>query len=197
MLLLLPLLLSLPACELTPPTILPVTLVSTVKVAPYPVYGTTGPEVRDFIEEKAPVPSPERTGGLHFDAYTSWRLGWSYREIETVGLCHLSAAEVKLTVIEVIPEWTPPEGTPAALVARWEAYAAAIRAHEDQHKDIAVEAGEAVVAAVTGLPGAPTCEAARAAFDDAAQAVLDTYKARQAAFDRETDHGANQGVKFP
>jgi len=185
------------ACELPPPATPPLPLALTVKVAPYPVYGATGAEVRDFIEQKAPVPSPERTGGLHYDAYTSWRIGWSHSEVQAGGRCYVSGAQVTLTVIEVVPQWAPPEGTPAALVARWSAYDAAIRGHEDRHRDIAVAAGHAVVAAVTGLPGAERCEAASAAFDDAARAVLTEYKARQAAFDVETNHGANQGVVFP
>jgi predicted secreted Zn-dependent protease len=94
-----------------------------------------------------------------------------------------------------LPRWTPPSDAPAALVAQWKQFLAALETHEIGHKDISGRAARDVLTAIRRL------DAMCSSFNVEATRVTDGIVARlrveQASYDARTRHGATQGATFP
>jgi len=135
--------------------------------------------------------------GHHWDAYTKWDVHWSYPYSTTVGGCATGPVEVEVEVVFVLPQWDDPEKGPVDLAQRWNTYLAALQRHEDGHKDIAVEAGCEVLRALDSLAVYASCSELEQTADAIAESTLELYRQHEDTYDRQTDHGAMQGVGFP
>jgi predicted secreted Zn-dependent protease len=188
--------LLLAGCQPPPQPEPPRPLQVTEKVAEFPVYGEDKDAIRRWMKTKTPVPPPEQMGGLHVDAYTSWTITWRAAHLEGDGGCYPSGLTVEATIVEVLPTWAPQEGAPEALVSDWGRYAQAVRAHEDGHRDIALEGAQAALDVLSALGPQPDCAALSAAINRAGNASVAGTRARQVAYDEETGHGSRTGATF-
>ena len=109
-----------------------------------------------------------RLGPNGYWAYTKTNWRWD-------GQCNMT-----FTATITMPELTDRFLLDAAELAEWDRMIAALRAHEDQH----VEIGRGWAAAIK----ATGCDASKL------DAINAKWRAREQAFDRDTDHGATLGV---
>jgi predicted secreted Zn-dependent protease len=154
----------------------------------YAIDGSTEEELRAEMD---------RLGPSGFDAYTEWHVLWSYSYSETEDSCSALTVTVVVAIIFKLPRWDAPARAPPDLVDKWHAYVAALQAHEDGHKDIAIEAATQVRRVLQALPVYPTCDELDRAANAAGERVLDQHRQREQAYDRTTQHGATQGARFP
>jgi predicted secreted Zn-dependent protease len=151
----------------------------------YEVTGSTAGQLRDVIALLGP-----RRGGRTFVACTDWVVTWSYVRAEGPEGFRVGDATVDVEVTLVIPRWRPPRSAGADLIATWQDDLAALAAHEAGHRDLAIEAGCAIRAALDALGPAPSREALDEDARSRAAAILEEYRARERAYDEATGHGA-------
>jgi predicted secreted Zn-dependent protease len=167
-------------------------LTTSVHTTTYPVYGITANELRQYMD----VHGPDCESAKH-DGCTQWYIALSYRYRGKDGTCSVSEVHVSTQVTVTLPAWEPSEGTSQTLIDQWQAYMDALRMHEQGHVAIALASGEELLATLRALPSAPSCDALQARVSDITEGVLDECRAQHVAYDKQTDHGATQGARFP
>jgi predicted secreted Zn-dependent protease len=68
--------------------------------------------------------------------------------------------------------------------------------HEQGHRQIGLEAGQAVERELMAL-AADRCDLLRLRASELAQSILRTHQLRNSDYDHQTSYGRKQGVKFP
>jgi predicted secreted Zn-dependent protease len=161
----------------------------TVEVVYYDVAGASADELRAQLDLHGP------TGQQ--DAYTDWWVQWRYDRVQAANGCELRSLAVTLDVTFTFPRWSPPDDAAPGLRERWEDYLAALRVHEEGHKEIALRAANEIAAALSSLPASPSCAELEQAADGTGERILERYRQQELSYDRQTDHGATQGARFP
>jgi predicted secreted Zn-dependent protease len=129
--------------------------------------------------------------GLHL---SQWRYGYEYRS--SPGLCRLTEAQVLLRSVIITPEWTNVSTAPQELSRGWRPFVAALRTHEEGHRNRAKALGVFLWQALLGLE-ASSCDELERRVRDTAESVLADGREAQLAYDRDTGHGSTQGAVWP
>lgn len=170
-----------------------------------------GPSIHDTVEyhdiagdtEQALVAAlkkisyAETSGDRFFAANTHWRIRWNFRVESDGRTCRLSSASTELEVDMNLPRWKPPSNAAPALVKRWNEFAAAVRKHEDGHRDIAIAAAREIESGAKKEPPQRACEALKKKLSRAADATLREFRGKEDSYDVTTMHGRTQGATFP
>ena len=154
------------------------------EISYYDIEGTTEEELRAQLDEMGPVDS----SGYKGDALAEWNISWNWPGYGS-GDCDLSQAEVSYEVKVLFPRWNPPEDASNNLVLKWFNYTYRLTKHEQGHVDFVVGNYGDVLEAIQGA----NCETA----DAAAETAVEQFRAFDLEYDRQTDHGATQGARFP
>lgn len=162
-------------------------------IAYYDLVGTTGRDIRNELKLKGPV----NKHGERSDALTRWDVSYHYTLRESERACRVESFAAELKVDILLPRWTPTEKTPSRLIEDWTAYSTALKRHEDRHYQLAVEAAHELERRLATLTGTRGCDALARSLDRGADQVLAEYDFKQAQFDLDSDHGANEGVILP
>jgi predicted secreted Zn-dependent protease len=99
----------------------------------------------------------------------------------------------ELDLVMTLPRWSPPPGTPADLVSRWERYVAALRVHEEGHLEHG-RGAERELRSWSAAFVAPDCAALDQALSQRFAGILADYQARDREYDARTEHGRSQGA---
>jgi len=158
----------------------------------FTVNGETSLQLSSEIDAKGPVGED----GRRSDGYTRWRMSWNFGMNSDTAGCGVSRVAVDLDIHMTLPRWDMPSGATPQLIARWNRYLAALRMHEDGHRQRA-EAAADELRRTLARERAPDCRTLENRLDSMANALLAKLRARQAAYDRETKFGQNQGVRRP
>ena len=130
-------------------------------------------------------------------ANTRWRLRWNLSVQPGKGSCRLLSATAELDVEMNLPRWNAPDGARPDLVKRWDRFAAAVRKHEDGHRDIAIDAVREVADRLHNVTTGRDCAALRKSLGRIAEATVREYRKNEDSYDVTTMHGRAQGVAFP
>ena len=158
----------------------------------YLVSGIDSHSIHQSVLQNGPVGH----NGERFHAYTEWKLNWSYRWLESAARCRLTQLAVAVEINYMLPALESSEIISEPLKTGWERYFQALWWHEQQHKDYAIAAAQALEKSLLELPAQP-CSEFQTALAVTAQQVLEDYQKREKTFDLETSHGINQGVILP
>ncbi|GAB4500496.1 MAG: hypothetical protein Fur0035_00360 [Anaerolineales bacterium] len=171
------------------------TVHSTSAVRYYDIQGSSASKLRQQMSALGP---PDPKSGQIFDARTDWEIAWRfYYQRSLTGGCSIARAEVDVNLTFTFPRWLAPADAAPGLIKKWESYQQALKAHEQQHADLAIAGGEEIYNAILAVPPAATCPDLENAANAAARQRFDQIQARQEAYDSETNHGATQGAVFP
>ncbi|XGV98454.1 MAG: DUF922 domain-containing protein [Leptolyngbya sp. BL-A-14] len=163
--------------------------------APYKIQGKTAAELRSQMNQLGPMNQDE---GKRFDASTLWDLDAQFTAGGKKGVsCKVKTVTVTVKTTFNLPEWTPPDGTPQALIDRWKKHLAALQTHEEGHKQLGIDAGNDLLAQLKAMPAAPSCDAINKVAAQKRDAVKASFKQKHKAYDASTKHGATQGAVFP
>lgn len=147
----------------------------------YRVTGANPAAIRESMNRR------RRAEHRSYDAVTHWRIAWKW-DRDSDGNCLLAAARVQFKATVRMPSLVR-QGVPGEVLAEWDAYHAALRAHEAGHARNGYEHLEPVRAALRNA----TCTTASAA----ARAVIEQASQADRAYDRDTEHGVRTGAVFP
>ncbi len=150
----------------------------------YEIEGSSETDLRAQMDEFGPVDF----SGFKSDAVTEWYIFWDWPGFGSDG-CSLNEAVVSYKVKIIFPHWMPPAGAPNNLLVKWFNYTYKLANHEKGHVDHLVANYQSVLDAIKGA----TCGSA----DTAAKAALELLRAFDLEYDRQTEHGAIQGARFP
>jgi predicted secreted Zn-dependent protease len=161
----------------------------------YRVGGRTPEELTTSLRRRADALLPDILDEQHFGQH-AWTVqtGWDELLDPDHG-CGAAEIRVHATSMVVVPSWVPDEGVDSGLVDVWECYAAALTAHEENHRAIARAGLDEMTAAFGSLVPVPTCSAMDAAISDVREAVMADVRERQLAYDVESDHGRNEDCR--
>jgi predicted secreted Zn-dependent protease len=160
-------------------------------------YRVAGDSAQDIFQQMRALGPIDESTGERFDGYTRWNTSWNYG-VESAGRrCGLAKADVSLDVVITLPKWEPGPAARHRLVAGWPTYLSKLEAHEQGHRSIAVQAAEAVHDALATADPQPTCKQLMDELDRVAKEALEQYRQANRDYDRDTDHGAKEGVKLP
>ncbi len=159
----------------------------------YDIHGDSAAELRQQMSRLGP---PDRDG-RRYDAYTKWYVAWHFTYREVGGSCRIERVTTSVDVTYTLPRWRAPRTATPELRAHWDRYLAALQAHEHGHRDFGVHSAREVEQQLQSLPAHGSCRELEAAANAAGHRVLDKFRARELAYDRDTRHGATQGAVFP
>jgi len=112
------------------------------------------------------------------------------------GRCAVTQVRTTMTGDVLMPRWSNRQGASPDLVARWDRYEAALRAHEEGHLDNGREFADALVTDLRGVPPAADCGALDRDVHARFERLLRQYKQKDVDYDQRTQHGRTQGAVF-
>lgn len=147
----------------------------------YAINGTTGAELYASIGANG----PRLAGGRSAIAFTAFELKWHRDYRRNGSACVLESAKPFPTITTTLPK--PAAKLPAATQAKWDAFAAGIRAHERQHGIMIRELAAEIARITVGFrqENDPGCTAIRKAILPSLKAASDRHRERSRAFDRD------------
>jgi len=147
----------------------------------YAISGATGRALYESIGERGPR---IRDGAASAVARTDFDLKWGRDYVADGKACVLAAARPFLTVTYTLPR--PAQKLPPDVAARWQAFIAAIRAHEAVHGNYIEEMAQEIYDTTVGFrqEDDPGCKAIRDAIQVPLKAAYARYKAKNAAFEQ-------------
>jgi predicted secreted Zn-dependent protease len=159
----------------------------------YAITGSTPVELRREMNSKG----PRGDDGRRFDGFTRWLVSWRYRYNNTGRGCTIASVTTSVKITITLPEWRNANDGDSATREQWSRYLAALERHEQGHRRHGVAAGHEVDQAIAELPPASTCDALGANANALGASILRKYNQLDLDYDRDTDHGATQGARFP
>ncbi len=158
----------------------------------YTVMGRSAAELRSQLNRLGP-----RSGdGKIYDANTHSELSWQHTFQTSLDGCRISAADIRLAVVYVMPRWADYSSGSRELRDSWDRFIGNLTIHEQGHRDVGMQVAADLERELLGMRGRYCDELGRAA-DEAARSALKTLMDRNREFDDRTRHGADQGAVFP
>ena len=161
----------------------------------YNVAGSSAQEIRVNINA-SPARPKDQNSGTATDANTAYTFNFRWTTAAAVGGCRATTVSAAFGVEFTYPRWVAPPSPPALLVSQWNAYVAALQAHESGHELNGIDATNDAYAAIKALSVA-SCADFNAAAEAAIHAASARSKQADVSYDATTNHGATQGARFP
>jgi predicted secreted Zn-dependent protease len=157
----------------------------------YEVRGATAQDLQRAIGTFGPVSQQDKTRRY---AHCSWRLTWNYTFKTERGQCVVDKLKVKVSAVITFPKWSNPEAGNAELREKWNQMSRALRKHEDGHKENGVRVANDIARHFRGMPPEPECAVLGQKLNALGNRTIEESRALDAAYDRATNHGVNDGA---
>lgn len=164
----------------------------TLRTDYYRIDGNSVPSIRDALDRHGPVGED----GKRYHGYTTWHVSWTFTHAPAGNACVIRSVRVDTDTVMTLPQLAETGTLPGSVKTKWETYSAALRLHEDGHRQIAISAAREVERRLSRLGSSGGCKALESEANRVAQAILSDFRARERDYDRSTDHGATQGARF-
>lgn len=136
--------------------------------------------------------SPVRENGKTFMGNTLWTVKWDMEwRSRANGQCAMEKVRTHLHSVITLPQAVLKDAEDAQ---RFDAFLAALRAHEQEHVDIARDAARAIDERLQRMPAMASCDQLEDAANALGQTLLEEARQRGVDFDRKTGHGKTQGA---
>ena len=157
----------------------------------YAIYGDSSNALRKEMNRKGVT-----VNGQRFDAETRWNVNWRFNNVLDDNGCRITQAQVTLDIRMTLPEWKDRAAAKPKLQQRWDHYYRALVAHEEGHARFGRQAAQGIQALLPTLSAAD-CHTLNRLANDKAMGVINRYAEQERAYDRDTNHGMNDGAIFP
>jgi predicted secreted Zn-dependent protease len=131
--------------------------------------------------------------GLGHVARTRWHVGWKYA-FEESGTCRLKDFRVAVSATIRMPRWVDRDAASPADRRTWDTFDAAMRKHEEGHRENGIHAGQELAREIPGVGPRGDCGQLKAAIEQTANRIIAKYGEADADYDRVTNHGLTQGA---
>lgn len=163
------------------------------KLIYYDIVGNNATDLRRELDANGPFDED----GKRYDGHTEWRVTWTYSDVPTEEGCKFTEIGVSVDGTIALPRWVGGEDASNALSRKWQNFLAALRLHEDGHYALGVRAAKEIEDLGQSFHVSGNCSTIGKAFNDQAGSILEKYKAMNALYDHDTNHGQTQGAEFP
>lgn len=161
-------------------------------------YAIKGDTTSELISQMATLGPYDKNEERRFQGFTQWSVRWNYEMSQQAdGTCSLETPTVALEVQMTLPEWEPKRHADHLLVQDWPVFLAKLTEHEMGHRANGVRAAFAVRDAIAAVAPMADCGQLASAVDEAGNAAIAQFNKADAEYDRQTEHGAKQGVRLP
>lgn len=158
----------------------------------YTITGRSAAELRGQMDRLG----PRSEDGKVYDANTRSELQWSYQYRTDLDGCRIASADVRLSVVYVMPRWADYGSAPRDVRDNWDRYLVRLTAHEQGHRDVSLQVAEDFERELLAMRGR-YCEDLGKAADEAGKGKQRELRDRNRSFDDRTRHGADDGAVFP
>jgi predicted secreted Zn-dependent protease len=158
----------------------------------YTVTGRSVVELRGQMDRLG----PRSEDGKIYDANTRSELQWSYQYQSGLDGCRIASADIRLSVVYVMPKWTEHDNALRDVRDAWDRYMERLIVHEQGHRDVSMQVAVELERELLEMRGRYCHELGKAA-DEAGRGKLEVLRMRNRDFDEQTRHGAGQGAVFP
>ncbi|MER8677123.1 MULTISPECIES: DUF922 domain-containing protein [unclassified Mesorhizobium] len=108
---------------------------------------------------------------------------WNFRLAAVDNSCRVSSDEIILKLNILLPTWVDEARADPAVRAAWNTYFQELKAHEDGHKTIAVDAAERISKLTHGATAPGSCKALGHSLDRAAEKIVENAENAQNQLD--------------
>ncbi len=157
----------------------------------YDIAGSTIQELNAATRRLGPV---SEATGMRVWGQCTWRIQWDYTRGGAEGKCALEKLSLVLSAIIDMPRWTDRDSAPEPLKASWDRFYAALRVHEDGHKENGMRAANDLAKRLRALPPQKTCAELDQTIGELGKRIIAEYKMLDQSYDRATGHGVTQGA---
>jgi len=112
-------------------------------------------------------------------------LGWKLKFVAEEGSCRVASDEITLKLSVTMPVWLDEASADQAVRTVWNSYYQDLKAHEDGHKTIAVDAAQQINKLTHGAKAVGPCKALEESLNTAARQIVDTAEKAQDKHDAE------------
>lgn len=160
------------------------------KIQHYPVSGSTTAEISASVFRNTPVVMD----GNRFGAVTHNQFQTGYSAVPTAsGGCEVKNARIVLNSTIVLPNLIRNGQTPAVL-AEWERYIGALRAHEQMHANNGKYTAQTLISRLYDFKADMPCPVMKAKLDLAVDRLINNMGEWDQQLDSKTQHGKTQGA---
>lgn len=149
------------------------------------------------IQNSVRANTPIREGDTVYGGATQWKIDTRFTMSSTpTGGCKVEDAVVYLNIFITLPKLQEMPGTRPNVLAEWERFLGALRAHELVHAQNGRYTANTLLKKMTGLKTPMSCSLTREAIETATSSLIERIGARDIVYDKQTQHGATQGAKL-
>lgn len=159
----------------------------------YLVYGKDVNEIRSSLNNNTPI----RQDGIAYDGHTDCYFKWNFWWNESNGLCSIDRVKVFVEIQYTLPKLNNPNSLLKRLKNEWEAYIKALVKHENGHRDIAVRLASEIENEIVNILPRQSCKQLEIDANQIGYDIIEKANHLNEEYDRETNHGNNQGAIFP
>lgn len=161
----------------------------------YTVSGVTVYDIRRSLNMRSPI----MDRGQKYDARTAWyvKARWKYQKSRVNGLCTMTKVQTYLNVRYTMPKLTDIGIANRNAIYKWKYYISALFRHEQGHKEFGVRAAREIESRIMNLSGSNNCQVLSSNAKRVIRTVMQKYKYLEREYDRVTNHGMNNGARFP
>lgn len=138
--------------------------------------------------------SPIRKGGEIFHGFTHWQVKWRFNwQTGQDGRCRVTQVNT-----DVVTEITLPEALemPPDAATRFASFLKALRAHELGHRQVGLEAAQAIDQALLNMPAQDNCRILEHSANQLGHQIIARHQAKDVDYDSRTGHGKTQGASL-
>jgi predicted secreted Zn-dependent protease len=159
----------------------------------YVYYDVAGESAEDLSATMNRI-GPIDVDGKRHHGLTKWNLTWKDTYEAADGSCRLTSFNVALEITIMLPRWAGYDRGSRRLKAAWDKYVAALRIHENGHRDIDQAAADAIEKELGAITARSTCAELQTLIDTTAGGLTDRAHLQNRQYDEATDHGRTQGA---
>ena len=160
----------------------------------YDVAGATAREVRASLNRDGPIAGNDNK---RYDAVCRWNVFWKFQFRRGETSCAVTSATTEAKITIIFPRLKTDETTSPSLVKAFASFTEKLMLHEKGHAKNAIEAARKIEAGIKALPPEANCDALRTKANNLGHALIKEANQADIEYDRVTQHGATQGVRFP
>lgn len=160
------------------------------KIQHYSVGGSTTAEINNSVFQNTPVV----LNGGKYGAVTHNQFNTGYSTVPTsIGGCEVKNVRIVLNSTIVLPNLVPGGQSPMVL-AEWERYIGALRAHEQMHANNGKYTAETLASRLYDFKANMSCPEMRVRLDQAVDRLINNMGLWDQELDSKTEHGKSQGA---
>jgi predicted secreted Zn-dependent protease len=160
-------------------------------------YDVSGADVGDIRGELNRVGPVSVVDGKRYDATVRWHVSWNYQYKQFAASCAIATASTAVKATISFPRLKTDMSTPSELKQAFANFADKLMLHEKGHVQTAIDIAKRIEDSIRALPPERTCPGLGEFANNLGRALIKEANQMDLDYDRRTQHGRTQGVKFP